>query len=95
MELSVDQIKNKTLSSLRRAGVTRCSLFGSVVRGELRPESDLDILVELPKQSSLLDLVRLERELKKVLGREVDLLTYGSIHPRLKDIIQKEELSIL
>lgn len=95
MELSVDQIKNKALPTLKEAGVKRCSLFGSAARGEADLDSDIDFLVELPEKSSLLDLVRLERRLEEILGRKVDLLTYSSIYPSLRPYIQKDQLSIL
>jgi predicted nucleotidyltransferase len=51
--------------------------------------------VELPKGSSLLDLIDLEMKLKKALGRKVDLLTYNSINPLLKPYIQKDQIQIL
>lgn len=95
MELSVDQIKNKALPALKEAGVKRCSLFGSAARGEAGVGSDIDLLVELPAESSLLDLVRLERKLEEVLDQKVDLLTYASIHYSLRPYIQKDQLSIL
>lgn len=80
---------------LREAGVTRSDLFGSVVRGEADHESDVDILVELPKEKSLLDLVRLERRLAERLNRKVDLLTYNSLRPALVNYIRKDMFRIL
>jgi len=80
---------------LQHAGVIRSSIFGSYVRGDNREDSDIDILVELPKGRSLLDLVRLQRELGNVLVKKVDLLTYNSISPLLKDYILKDQVQIL
>lgn len=94
-QIRLAEIKNKILPILKQAGVKRSSLFGSFVRGEETKSSDIDILVELPKGSSLLDLIGLEMELKKAVGKKVDLLTYNSIHPLLKDHIQKDQLQIL
>lgn len=91
----IEQIKKKVLPILEQAGVKRSSIFGSYVRGDQTEGSDIDILVELPKGSSLLDLIGLEMELKKVLGKKVDLLTYNSINPLLKNYIQKDQLQIL
>lgn len=95
MKTTLEEIKNKVLPILKQAGVTRSSIFGSYVRGEQSEDSDVDILVELPKGNSLLDLVRLERKLKEVLDKNVDLLTYKSISPLLKDYVQKDQVRIL
>ncbi len=94
-QLHLEDIKQKTLPLLIAAGVIRSSLFGSYVRGEETEDSDVDILVELPKGNSLLDLVRLERKLKIALDKDVDLITYKSVSPLLKDYIQKDQLQIL
>lgn len=95
MKINLEQIKKKTLPILKQAGVTRSSILGSYARNEARKGSDIDVLVELPKGSSLLDLIDLEMKLKKILGKKVDLLTYNSIHPLLKDYIQKDQVRIL
>ena len=61
------QIKNRILNALRQNDVSRASLFGSVVRGELTEDSDIDILVEFKGKKSLLDLVGLKQELEEIL----------------------------
>jgi len=85
----------KIVSILKRYDVKRASFFGSFARGEAREDSDIDILVELKEDKSLLDLIKLEMELEKVLKKKVDIITYNSIHPLLKDIISKDEKVIL
>ena len=95
MTANIKKITSKLVPILKEAGVTKSSLFGSYVRGDYREDSDVDILVELPKGNSLLDLVRLEKKLEKSLGKKVDLLTYNSVHPLLKDRISKDQLQIL
>ena len=80
---------------LRNYAVRRAGLFGSVVRGTLGPESDIDVLVEMPKGASLLDLAGLGLELEQALGRKVDVLTYRSLHPQLRDRILAEQVRIL
>ncbi|MCK5660882.1 MAG: nucleotidyltransferase family protein, partial [Methanosarcinales archaeon] len=81
MNEQVTQIKNRILNALRQNDVSRASLFGSVVRGELTEDSDIDILVEFKGKKSLLDLVGLKQELEEILKRKVDVLTYNSLHP--------------
>lgn len=95
MTATLKNVTSTVIPVLKKAGVTRSSLFGSYVRGDYHKDSDVDILVELPKGSSLLDLVRLEKKLEKALGKKVDLLTYNSVHPLLKDHISKDQLQIL
>ncbi len=89
--LTIKDIKRKATPTLKRQGVTRAALFGSVVRGETKKGSDIDLLVNLQKSKTLLDLVGLKLELEERLGRKVDVLTYNGIHPLLKDRILNEQ----
>ena len=89
--MQVKDISDKIIPTLRSQGATKVALFGSVVRGEAKKQSDIDVLVDFCERKSLLDLVRLQFVLEEKLGRKVDLLTYGSIHPRLKDNILEEQ----
>ncbi len=70
-------------------------VFGSVARGDAGAGSAVDILVELPKGASLLDFAGLKIYLEGVLGHEVDVLTYNSLYPLLKERILGEEIVIL
>ena len=89
--MTVQDISSKIIPVLKSQGVLKAALFGSVVRGEAKKKSDVDILVDFSERKSLLDLVRLQFVLEDKLGKKVDLLTYDSIHPLLKDIILKEQ----
>lgn len=91
----IERIKKSLLGVLEKNGVKRAALFGSVVRGEATEESDIDILVEFEGRKSLLDLAGLQIEIQELLGKKVDVLTYGSLHPLLKDRILKEQVVIL
>ncbi len=64
-------------------------VFGSQVRGDEQPESDVDFLVEFEKPN-LLDRIRMKQELEDELGMPVDLLTDQSLHPSLRDDILRE-----
>ena len=75
---------------LKNRGARKIAIFGSYVRGEEKPKSDIDIIVEFSERKSLLELVRIERELSEVLGIRVDLLTEKSISPYLIDTIRGE-----
>ena len=91
----VEEIKKKILPILKKYGVRKASLFGSAARGEATESSDVDILVEIGSNVSLLDFVGLKLELEEVLGRDVDLGEYDVIKPIIKDRILKEQVAIL
>lgn len=91
----IAEIKERLAGVLKRNGVKRAALFGSIVRGEATEESDIDLLVEFEGRKSLLDLSGLKLEVEEALGRKTDLLTYGSLHPLLRDRILKEQVPIL
>ncbi|MCK5149822.1 nucleotidyltransferase family protein [Candidatus Pacearchaeota archaeon] len=89
----IKEIEEKIKPLLKKEGIKKAGIFGSYAKGEQKKNSDIDILVEM--KGSLLDVVGLEIELKKLLRKKVDLLTYGGIHPLLKERILKEEVRII
>ena len=95
MNQQVIEFKNIIMNTLEQNDVSRASFFGSLVRGELTDDSDIDILVDFKGKKSLLDLVGLKQELEDVLRRKVDVLTYKSLHPLLKDKILSEQEVII
>jgi hypothetical protein len=95
MRTDIEEIKRKILPILRRYGTKRAGLFGSCVRGEIREDSDIDILVEIEKDISLLDFVGLKLEIEDVLEKKVDLVEYSTIKPLLRERILKEQVIIL
>ena len=92
---ALKELKPKIVEILLKNGVAKAGIFGSYARGEETPKSDLDILVEFKGGKSLLDLVRTERELGESINRKVDLVTYRSIHPLLKESILRDEVRII
>ena len=70
-----------------RHGARNIRVFGSAARGEDRPDSDLDLLVEMESGRSLVDLVALSQELEELLHRKVDVLTDGGVHPAVRPFI--------
>jgi predicted nucleotidyltransferase len=77
----------KLIEVCQAHGTRKVALFGSFVRGDAGPESDIDVLVEFGRPTGFLALVKLERELSEVMGRPVDLLTEDAISPHLRDEI--------
>lgn len=95
MKRHIEETRNKIIPVLKRYDVVRAAIFGSFVRGEAKKSSDIDILVEFKGEKSLLDLVALKMELEEVLRRNVDVLTYNSLHPFLRETVLKEQVAIL
>jgi len=91
--MTLDEVKRKIVPVLKEYGVRKAALFGSFARGEQGEDSDIDILVEFRdrENKTLLDLVGLELELQDLLGRKVDVLTYQSINPLIRDNILEEQ----
>ena len=93
--LSTASVEDVAAPILNQYGVQRAGLFGSVVNVVLGPESDIDLIVDMPAGASLFDLAGLGLDLEQALGRKVDILTYNSLHPRLRDRILAEQVIIL
>src|SRR5687768_13980590 len=83
---------SKIAEFCRRHGVRRLSLFGSVLREDFGPDSDVDVLVEFPpgQTPSLLDLGGMQVELTEMLRREVDLKTPGFLSRRVRRQVVSE-----
>lgn len=92
--MNIENVKNRIIPILKEYGVEKAGLFGSLARGEESDESDIDLLVELPAKASLLDLVGLKIDLEELLAQKVDVLTYDSLHPLLKDSILNEQVPV-
>lgn len=96
---AITQLDERVIEQIRaillRYGVTRAGIFGSFARGEAGETSDVDLLVEVPRGTTLLDMAGLGIELEEAVGRSVDLVTYESIHPRMRERILRDEVGIL
>jgi predicted nucleotidyltransferase len=95
MSDQMQPVREKIIDILRRNDVRRASFFGSIVRGEMTDQSDVDLLIEFEGRKSLLDLSGLKIELEDALGRKVDVVTYRSLHPLLRERILAEQVPIL
>ena len=91
---SLEKIKSKIIRILRNNNIKRAGIFGSYATGKIKKNSDIDIIVEPPKNIGL-GFVRIQFELEDDLNKKVDLITYNSIHPLLKKRILDEEVRII
>ncbi len=87
-------IKSKILPILHKHDIKRAGIFGSMARGNVTPDSDVDILVELGTPISLLDFVGIKLELEDILEKKVDLVEYQALKDGLKENILNEEIRI-
>ena len=90
-------IQNKREDILRLSeqhGAKNIRIFGSVARGEENEDSDIDLLVELEKGRSLLDLSGLLIDLQQLLDHKVDVVTENSLHWYIRDKILTEAREI-
>jgi hypothetical protein len=76
-------------------GARAVELFGSAARGEDRPGSDLDFMVELEPGRSLLDLIGLAEDLEAALGRKVETITKAGMKPRVLATARKDAIRIV
>lgn len=95
MENTIIEIKQKAAPILKESGIIRSSIFGSYVRGEQTEDSDIDLLVEYPEGLSLFDVAEIKYKLEDALGKNVDLVDFNRIKPRLKSYILSEQRPIL
>ena len=82
--------KDEILRIAARHGARNVRVFGSVARGEARPDSDVDFLVDMEPGRSLFDMGGLLMDLRALLGLDVDVVTEHGLKPRIRDRVLKE-----
>ena len=87
-------LKSKKDFLKKKYKVKNIALFGSYVRGENRPTSDIDILVEFYEPISLLKFIELENYLSDILGTKVDLVVKSALKKNIKKHVFKEMLEV-
>ncbi len=92
--MDLQDIKDKISPILKKYGVKRAEVFGSVARGEATAGSDIDLMISLGQPLGLLAYVSLIREVEAELERKVDLVTDQSVNKFIKPYIVKELTTI-
>jgi hypothetical protein len=93
----MEQVKvhrDAILSAAARHGARHVRLFGSVARGDDDDRSDVDFLVEMETGRSLMDHAALVVELEVLLGRSVDVAPEESLHPRVRERVLREAITL-
>ena len=94
LEQLIQENREEIMKLARKHGTRRVRVFGSVVRGEAGPESDVDFLVEMEPGRSLLDMGGLLMDLRQALGRNVDVVTERGLKPRIRERVLKEAVAL-
>lgn len=94
MDKLLEGRRQAILRLAREHGVTRVRVFGSMARGDAGAESSLDLLVDLEEGRTLLDLGALQMDRQDLLRRRVDALTEGALHPRMRERVPCEAISL-
>lgn len=88
------QHREEILRIAARYGATNVRMFGSIARGEERPDSDVDLLVNFDPNRSLLDHMALEQDLEKLLGRKVEVGTDDALHWYVRERILQQAIPL-
>lgn len=90
--LSLHRTRIREIALSHRVSGVR--VFGSALRGEDGPDSDMDLLVDPTAQTTLLDIGAIRHELKKLLGLQVDVLTPNSLPPKFREQVLREAVAV-
>ncbi len=89
-----DLIRSNMNQLKEQYNVSSLALFGSYVRGEQTPESDVDMLVEFSQPITFFKFIDLEEKLSTILGRKVDLVSKNGMKPRIYEHVKRSLLYI-
>lgn len=91
-----DQIKQKIRAYLKEKPVRKAFLFGSYIRNEQNPESDVDILLELDatKTIGMIEYIKLMDGLESIFNHKVDVVTTDGLSSHIKPFVDKEKLLV-
>jgi len=87
----LQSIRRRTAPVFRRYGIRKASVFGSHARGDARVRSDVDILVDVPRGMGLFAFSGLRLDLMDALKKNVDLVTYRSLHHLIRDEVLEQQ----
>ena len=93
--LTIKQIKEKIRPVVKKHGIREVYLFGSYARGEANGNSDVDLYCDSGDTATLIDESRLVKEFEEALGKDVDLVTIGSLmHPFFREQLEEDKIKI-
>lgn len=90
----LNEKREEILRIAKTHGAISLRVFGSYSRGEEKPDSDIDLLVELESDRSLLDVVAIKQEIEDIVQRKVDVVTEAALSPYIRDDILQEAVAL-
>ncbi len=93
--MDFQSVSRVLLPIAKRARARRIALFGSVARGDAGTDSDIDVLIDLPRPYGLFSFLSIKSEMEDALGKKVDLIAYDTIKPAIRDRVLKEAVPLV
>jgi len=90
----IRRLRPQIMGLARQCRAYKVSVFGSCARGEMRPESDIDFLVDFDDNYTLLDIARMLNGLEDLLGRKVDVVDRPSLRQELRETVFREAVPL-
>lgn len=90
----MDNITSKITPILKYYKVKKAALFGSYARGDQNDQSDIDLLVTLPDEFSLIDMIAIQQDIEDAVGKKVDLVEYDALKLSIRDSILSQAQTI-
>ena len=94
LNTSLKKIIPKMIRVLKKYNIKRAGVFGSYARRKPKKNSDIDIIIEPPKNMGI-EFVKLNYDLEDILKKKVDLITYKGVNPRIKRYILNDEVKVI
>lgn len=85
---------SKLVAFFKTQPIIRAYLFGSYARGDNTPDSDVDVLVELEKETDLFKFIKIKQQLELIINKTVDLISANGLSPRIKSYIDIDKVLI-
>ena len=91
----IEKYQQLILPVLKRYFIKRAAIFGSLAKGNLGINSDVDLLIEPEKDFTIFKLLKLEEEISEIIKRKVDLVEYSAIKPSIRKEVLASAIPIL
>lgn len=92
---SLESYKQLIVPVLKRYAIKQAAIFGSLAKGTMTEDSDIDILIEPASDFTLFTLLRLEEEISQLTQHKIDLVEYSALKPSIKNEVELTAINIL